>query len=141
MINVFGAIANGLLLAATLTYRPLRNSTACILLAHCILVDLFITLCTEPGLILVTYFGPDYIPPNFCQAWGGIMFGFVFVDNWSHTVLAINRFIAAIFPHQYKQVTTKRTLVMAVVFPWLISILLNFFPTAKIGMTYDALRS
>ena len=77
LINVFGALANGLLFVTTIRYPPLRKSSSCILLAHCILVDLFMTFTIEPGLILITYLGPSQLPVDLCRGWGAAMFGYV----------------------------------------------------------------
>jgi hypothetical protein len=104
-INVIGAIANLTIFIATMTYRPLRKSSSCPLLAHCILLDLFSTICPEPGLLLITYFGSIFeLPKNFCHGFGPLLFVTLFTNNWAHATLAINRLIAAVFPHQYKYI-------------------------------------
>lgn len=129
--NILGVALNGVTFVATITYRPLRNSSSCVLLAHCILIDLIWSLCVGPGLVLVTYFGPISLPANFCRGWGAVVWGTSYTSNWSHSILAIHRFTASVFPYQYKLFTTRRMLVSAVAFPWFAAVLLNSFMVAQ----------
>ncbi|OQV23639.1 hypothetical protein BV898_02382 [Hypsibius exemplaris] len=129
-INLIGALANILTFIATLTYRPLRKSSSCLLLAHCILLDTFITVVTEIGAVLVTLFGDRLFPAHFCQAWGVFVFGPTFVGNWAHALLAFNRFVAATFPHQYRRSTARPVLLATIIIPWVISVVVNVFPVA-----------
>jgi hypothetical protein len=140
-INFSGAVANGIIFIATMTYRPLHRSSSSLLLAHCILLDFFTTICVEPSLVLVTYFGSvASLPKNFCHGFGPLLFVTLFANNWSHATLAINRFIAAAFPHQYKYFVTRPALITAVTFPWLVSGMLNLFPIAQITVRYELAR-
>ena len=94
-INICGAFANGVTLLATITYPPLRQSSSWILLAHCMLIDFFVflvSLAFTPGLVLVTYLGSQPFPAYFCPFWGGLTFGITFAGDWTHGILALNRF-------------------------------------------------
>ena len=134
-INVLGSVANIVTFIATLTYRPLRKFTSCFNLAHCILNDTFTCFIIEPGVVITLYLGSS-LPTNLCRWWGPIVYVTFFANNWAHAVLAISRFIAAVFPHEYKRLTTRNWTVFAILFPWIISLLLNVFPMAEIKSQY-----
>jgi hypothetical protein len=140
IINIFGALANAVTFAATMTYRPLRTSSSRVLLTHCIFLDFFLAICTHPGAVFITYHSSAKYPPHFCQGWGAIVFGSYYANNWAHCLLAINRFVAAVLPHYYRYITTQPVLRLAVTFPWLISLAINFFPLAEINLRYAPMK-
>ncbi|OQV23089.1 hypothetical protein BV898_03134 [Hypsibius exemplaris] len=117
LINFLGAAANGVTFAATLTYRPLRKSSSCFLLAHCIINDLITCLLIEPGVVLIIYMDGGSLRPGFCRSWGLFVYLTFFANNWAHGLLACNRFIAAIFPYRYKFFTAKIMLTFTILFP------------------------
>ncbi|OQV22549.1 hypothetical protein BV898_03375 [Hypsibius exemplaris] len=133
-----GALLNAVTLAVTVTHPPLRRASSCALLCHCISIDLFMTLCTQPGSVLISYIGPDATTPwHFCQIWGGVAFGAYYLNIWAHCLLAVNRFIAFVFPHHYKYAVTKPVLIGSARVPWLMAGILEIFPVAGINMTYE----
>ena len=137
-INICGAFANGVTLLATITYPPLRQSSSWILLAHCILLDYLNAQFIAPGLILVTYLGAWPFPAYFCRIWGGVSIIITLAGDWSHAVLAVNRFIAVVLPHHYRPFTTRKMLSLAVAFPWLMACALNVNPVAGLaGVLYQ----
>jgi hypothetical protein len=140
-ISLIGAVVNALIFAVTVTYPPLRKSSSCVLLAHCILLDFFMSFCSNPGAVLASYTGFANLTRKFCRGWGVVRFCSVFVNNWVHCVLAINRLVAVVFPHYYKYFVTKFLMVVAVSFPWLIGLLLSVFPAAEVNMWYAASKS
>ena len=67
--------------------------------------------------------------------------GLSFTTNWAHSVLAINRFVAAIFPHAYRYFTKKCLLCLGVAFLWVTAIVLNIYPVAELnGQRYAQSR-
>lgn len=140
-VNLVGALLNSVLLAATLTYRPLRTSSSCVLLAHCIINDMIMNFISNPGSVLASYIGAVSISQPFCRGWGPFRFVTLYANNWVHTVLAINRFVAVVLPNRYKHIITKKMLVSGVVFPWVISVMLISFPMAQFRMSFESWRA
>lgn len=137
-VNLVGALLNSILLAATLTYRPLRTSSSCVLLAHCIINDMIMNFISNPGAVLASYIGAVSISQPFCRGWGPFRFVTLYANNWVHTVLAINRFVAVVLPNRYKHIITKKMLVSGVVFPWVISVMLISFPMAQYQISFES---
>jgi hypothetical protein len=138
-INPSGAVVNAVILTATLTYSPLRRCASFILVAHCILIDFLNTIFTNPGAALVSYFGSVRFHPYFCPIWGPVALGAISVNNWAHSVLAVNRLIAVVFPRHYKNIVTKPMLVLAVVTPWFITV--GFGVILMVGMDIRCVQS
>ena len=139
-VNISGAFINAVTFIATLTYRPLRHSSSSWLLAHCIFIDLFVSLVIGPGLVLVTFYGSQPLPQHFCEGWGFTVWTAIYTSNWSHAMLAMHRFIATIFPFRYSQLTAKPMLIAAVIFPWFIAISLNSFMAAGFHVRFEMAR-
>ncbi|OQV23091.1 hypothetical protein BV898_03136 [Hypsibius exemplaris] len=136
LINFLGAAANDVTFAATRTYRPLRKSSSCFLLAHCIIDGLIASLLIEPGVVLKIYMDGGSLRPGLCRSCGSFVYLTFFANNWAHGLLACNRFIAAIFPYRYKFFTAKIILTLSILFPWLFPLMFNEFPIAEIKTRY-----
>ncbi|OWA50247.1 hypothetical protein BV898_14770 [Hypsibius exemplaris] len=137
-LTVFGVAANAVILIATVKHPPLRRFSSCILLAHCVLIDLLTCIFLEPLVILTPYLGGFVaFPSNYCRIAGGPIMGSLFLTTWSHAVLAVSRFLAAVFPHQYRHFTRRPVQIAAIFLPWIIAVTLNAFPIAEWGIRYE----
>ena len=64
----FGMVANTILLLAMIIHRPLRLSSSCALIAHCIVIDIYATAVAIPTDTIPVYLGPDWpLPKTFCN--------------------------------------------------------------------------
>ncbi|OWA52413.1 hypothetical protein BV898_16870 [Hypsibius exemplaris] len=130
VVNGLGTLGNGILLTATLTYRPLRSASNWPLMAHNIALDLIMSLISNPGAIAVTF--DAYRQPltlTFCRLWAPIRFLTQSVCTWSHCALAVNRFLAIVSPKHYKRLVTRKAILAGIFFPWIIGGSVVLFPT------------
>ncbi|OWA49894.1 hypothetical protein BV898_14430 [Hypsibius exemplaris] len=132
VINAIGAGSNAMLLAASLIYPPLRRNSSNVLICHCILLDLIMCAISNPGSILASQVFNDILDRTFCLGWGFIRFFTMFLDNWVHAILAVNRFIAVVTPFRYKYFVQKPFLLLGVAAPWVIVFLICIIPSLDI---------
>ncbi|GAV09471.1 hypothetical protein RvY_19010 [Ramazzottius varieornatus] len=64
-----------------------------------------------PVVTVQTYLARDHPPtPSTCQTVGWIYYVILLATHWTEMLIALNRFVAVIFPHQYKAVTRKEAI-------------------------------
>ncbi|OQV12850.1 hypothetical protein BV898_12871 [Hypsibius exemplaris] len=134
LICLFGTVANAVLILVTCLYRKIRESSSSPLIIHCTALDLYLSAVVSPLTTILAYLGPgQYLPPNFCRYSAIGFFIFYYIQVWAACCLAFQRLIATLFPLHYQKFVTTRALVIMFVFPWLLNLLINIFPTLRIG--------
>ena len=58
--------------------------------------------------------------------------------HWSEFLVAANRFVAVIFPHKYKQVTSTRVVISSIIGCWLLSWICELIPLLEMGAVMDS---
>ncbi|OQV17729.1 hypothetical protein BV898_08186 [Hypsibius exemplaris] len=140
IINVLGAVANVLLLLALAIYRPLRNSSSCIFIGHCIVIDLYATVVTVPAVALPLYLGPGYpLPKDFCRLQPLLINSVYVVSLYAASMTALHRLIAAVLPLRFAVIRLRWINLLIILFPWLVTVSLNGLPV--FGVIYRMVRS
>ena len=62
------------------------------------------------------------------------VYGAYAASIYASSVLAAHRFIAAVFPLSFRRFTKKPAIVSLIILPWLISLIINIFPTVGYGL-------
>ncbi|OQV24127.1 putative Calmodulin [Hypsibius exemplaris] len=117
-INLIGGLASVVVLTVTLTYPPLQRSASSPLLAHCIALDLIMSLISNPGAILSQLIGATYISAQFCRGWGVVRWATMYANNWGHCVLAANRFVPVVLLEFYPNISSRSFQAFCIVLPW-----------------------
>ncbi|OWA49824.1 hypothetical protein BV898_14359 [Hypsibius exemplaris] len=136
LVNVCGAIGSAILLLAIAIHKPLRRSSSCALLAHCIALDLYATAIAVPVSVIVpTLLGPAHPLPNpFCKYSPLFVYAAIFAATWASTILALNRLVAAILPRQFAHFRGPRAKASMLIIPWIAAAIIALFPTAELGL-------
>ncbi|OWA52379.1 hypothetical protein BV898_16834 [Hypsibius exemplaris] len=139
LTNGTGILSNILLLIATAVHQPLRRSSSSPLIVHCLLIDLYTAAISTPIGFIPIYLGPvghDYLAQSICKYNTLILYLPIGCSMWASSVLAVHRFIAAIFPHQFVCLTRKPALFCLIVLPWTVASIVNVLPVFQIGKMY-----
>ncbi|OQV17506.1 hypothetical protein BV898_08439 [Hypsibius exemplaris] len=133
--NVFGTVANAILLLVLTAHRPLRQSASCALIVHCIIIDLYSTAVVVPVLTVPVYLGPAFpLPRDFCRFQPLIIYSSYAASMYASCVLALHRLLATLIPHRFHVLTGRRPLTAMIIFPWVVALAINIFPTVETGI-------
>ncbi|OWA51052.1 hypothetical protein BV898_15554 [Hypsibius exemplaris] len=131
----FATFANAVLLTALLINRKLRESSSSPLLIHIISLELLKATLAVPIYVLPLYLGPTWIlPAHFCPIQHFIVYVTFEAELYADSLIAVHRLIATVMPRHFKRINRPRTIVMAVSFPWVVSILGTIFPVMGVGV-------
>ncbi|OWA54327.1 hypothetical protein BV898_18735 [Hypsibius exemplaris] len=134
-LNFAGALANILLLLVMTVYKPLRQSSSCALLVHCIVIDLYQTVVAVPAQIIPVYMGPTHSLPTFyCRTLPLLVFSTSWASMHASCALAMHRLVATVLPHRYAAFTKRSSLALMILVPWVLSLCIAMFPTVEYGM-------
>ena len=121
LINLLSAIANIVLLLAMATHRPLRHSSSCFLIVHCLIIDPYATTIPVYGTVIPMYLRPHHPQPTWYCQYYPLFAGTTFtVEIYTTCVVAFHRLVAALFPRHFRVIATKGAIVFMLVFPWTI---------------------
>ncbi|OQV23016.1 hypothetical protein BV898_03065 [Hypsibius exemplaris] len=134
--TAFGTFANVLLLVTLCVYKPLRQSSSCPLIIHCIAINLYMTAVTVPGSTIPSFLGPNFdLPHNFCRY--QVLFSSAYpLIAFSECLLALHRLSAVILPDVFRSISTRKATTVLIVLPWLMTTILNAFPVAEVGFKF-----
>ncbi|XP_055350325.1 5-hydroxytryptamine receptor 7-like [Paramacrobiotus metropolitanus] len=129
-------------LVLTIVTRPKLRTGSGILIAHQQLLHVLQTGVSNPFYIVVGWAvwlggvsitGIDCtIAHFFCQV-------FICVETWSSVFLAVNRFVALIYPHQYRHISSNAAVAGFIVAAWCISAAIEIPALLGIG-SYFGMR-
>ncbi|OQV13809.1 hypothetical protein BV898_12028 [Hypsibius exemplaris] len=121
-IGVSACVLLLLLLATSLYHEKLRKGSK-ILVIHLLLVQLLICGFNFPILTVTSYqtLRNQTVSIN-CPVFLYLDIGSTHVENWASTLLAVNRYVAIIHPHQYKYFVSKTGLAITIILPWVIGL-------------------
>ncbi|OWA50816.1 hypothetical protein BV898_15322 [Hypsibius exemplaris] len=135
LTNGFGVVSNFIVLLALIVYKPLRRSSSSLLIIHCIVIDLYATAIAVPIDTIPLYLGPTWpLPPTFCKYQGLYLYITYAASQYASAVLAFHRLTAVICPLKFKIFTKRSAIVIMILTPWVISAIINIFPTAEVGL-------
>ena len=153
-ISTVGALLLILLLLSTLQQRKHYNGTR-LLIVHLMLLQLLLLGFTFPVLntqgYLVVLDGVGIGSGGYTRAihrqpfihCPSLMFLHVSImhaQTWAALLLAVNRFAAAVFPHQYRQMVTKKALIFMLLLPWCVGLGINMPLWFDVGVSYAVSR-
>ncbi|GAV09613.1 hypothetical protein RvY_19118 [Ramazzottius varieornatus] len=97
-----GGIINFFLAGMILSAPSLRSGSG-LLIAHALITGGVMVFVSHPAFAIQTYVA-RYQSPTFrlCQGLAWQYFVIVQAAHWSETLVALNRFVAVVFPHSYK---------------------------------------
>ena len=100
--GAFGTLANVIVLLALAVHTPLRKSDSAALITHGVAIDLYICAVGIPGFTLLQFHldARRQFPPDTCRIQRLIYIALP-AEMYAACVLAVYRFIAAIFPHYF----------------------------------------
>lgn len=132
--NALGTVANIILLLSLFLHRPLRRSSSSLLIAHCIITDIFTTAVVVPITDIPVYLGPGHrLPRHWCTYQSLYLYAVYPAGMWAACLLALHRFIATVWP-QYLPVFQRRTVVVCMLIaPWVLSFAINILPAVEQG--------
>ena len=135
LTNLFGACANILLLLVMGLYQPLRRSSSCSLIVHCIAIDLYITAVGVPISIVPTLLGPSIkLPDNYCIYKLIFVYAIYCVSMYASCFLALHRLMAAISPKLFSVFARKFVLISLILLPWIAATVINIIPAIDVGV-------
>ncbi|XP_055348970.1 melatonin receptor type 1A-like [Paramacrobiotus metropolitanus] len=135
-ISVVGIILYALLLTVIIQRKAYRSGCE-ILILHQIFVDVVMVAILIPSNILNVYLGQyNLFGYRDCAAMHFIFMTTLGVSNWSQTTLAVNRFVATLYPHSYKYWVSPVALVCMVAFDWLLTIANNIPEALSVDGSY-----
>ena len=140
-ISAVGALLLILLLLSTVQQRKHQSGTQ-LLIVHLMLLQLlllgvtFPILNTHSYLVVLDSVGVDVDSGGNVTAvrhqhlihCPSLMFfhvSLIHTEAWAAFLLAVNRFAATVFPHQYRQMVTKKALIFMLLLPWTIGLGIN----------------
>jgi hypothetical protein len=142
LTNTLGTLVNILLLLALVIHRPLRRSSSCALIAHCVVIDLYTTAVTVPTATIPVYLSATYnLPKHFCKYQSLFIFMAYGAGMYASSILAIHRLVATIFPRYFKVLTRKPIIACMIVLPWIVTMTLNVFPAVESGLKLSRANS
>ncbi|OQV11453.1 hypothetical protein BV898_14249 [Hypsibius exemplaris] len=116
-----GSLVNILLLAILIVNKRLRGRSGIIIL-HAVVIYLTICLIYIPLQLaqVRSFYSPSpFFIPN-CWSFHYVYTLTTFLAYWTDAALAVNRFIALCFPFAYPFWSTKKVIVMTLLFCWLV---------------------
>ncbi|XP_055337371.1 rhodopsin-like [Paramacrobiotus metropolitanus] len=125
ILAIIGTSLNVPLFVTIATGSKLNTGSGA-LIAHLLFIESMLCSVWNPIICISMY--TAHIKPlshTFCQY---ALFGyyiFLHCANWSTLLLAINRFVAIMFPHQYSKVSSKPALLFSMSFGWMVAIGFN----------------
>ncbi|XP_055344033.1 orexin receptor type 2-like [Paramacrobiotus metropolitanus] len=138
LLCAIGLILNILLVSAIIVSPALRHGSG-VLIAHSILLEVFLCAIAFPLVTASTYTPQFYVwSKPFCQYTMLLFYGVLWAENWADATIAINRFIAIFFPHGYKKTRTPTALAITILIGWIVplcTVLVLFF---EIGAVFQA---
>lgn len=135
LINALGTLANTILLLTLLTHKPLRQFFSFPLLLHCIAIDLYGTVVAVPGATVPVYLGPQWpLPAQYYHYQPLFVYMNYAASMYAGAVLAVQRLVATVKPHQFVCMTRRPALVTMLLIPWLAAPTINLFPTIGVGL-------
>ena len=138
---VFGTISNGLLLLTILTSQKLRSGSG-MLIAHSLAINFMLCAIHMPMVAIPTLLGRYYqfFNPSFCRYQVLFYYTCVYSVNYASLSVAVNRFVAIFFPHQYaKWANTKVTVFMALV-AWIVPFTCNLVMFYGVGGSFQSVK-
>lgn len=130
--NAIGVPANLLMLAAIVTYQPLRRSKGVALLIQCVVIDILLSAIVGPISSIILLLGPRHaLPPMFCRlGYSLINYTIHPASLYAMAFTAVQRLCATLFPLAYRRLFTKKSIAAMILLPWLIAFTLSAFPAA-----------
>jgi hypothetical protein len=123
IICIFGSVSNFILLFVIVSHKRLRSGCG-ILIGHLIATYLLMCSIHFPIYGFMLY-GRNFwftLPNNICKYVHYLQVISLYASNWTEACLAINRWIAIVFPHHYPAWTTLKVCLTMVTFCWVFSI-------------------
>ncbi|OQV23087.1 hypothetical protein BV898_03132 [Hypsibius exemplaris] len=134
LTNAAGAIANVILLLAMAIHRPLRKSSSCVLIAQCIVIDLYVTTVAVPLTAVPFYMGSKAkLSANFCRYETLFLYLAYSCGMYAEAVVAVHRLIATVLPQHFALFKRRSSIIGMLLLPWCISVTHAIFPTLGIG--------
>lgn len=124
VITVCGTVSNTVLLIIIGRSKRLRSGTG-FLIFHLLATGLLMCGIHYPIHIVLVY-GSNYwftLPANICSYVYYLLIVTKYANNWFEAWLGVNRFVAAVCPLFYSNLTTPKFAVFIVAFSWLFSAL------------------
>ncbi|XP_055350329.1 rhodopsin-like [Paramacrobiotus metropolitanus] len=116
-----------LILTVTIAFRPRLHTGSGILIAHHQFLHVLQTGISNPLYMFtgwIVWLGLSVSGMNcfvmhfFCKL-------FTFTEMWASLMLAVNRFVALIFPHHYNAISSNKAITVLMLIPWLIGLALT----------------
>jgi hypothetical protein len=130
VICLFGIISNSLCFLAICINPKLRKSGN-ILVANLLFLNILLGITVHPvTLISILYRQYGDLAKDFCDwlvYYYLVMHSFV----WQECLLAVNRFVAILVPHQYRLISTKRGIAATLCCGYSIALIINVFPLGQ----------
>ncbi|GAU97208.1 hypothetical protein RvY_08547 [Ramazzottius varieornatus] len=130
--NAIGVPANLLMLAAIVTYQPLRRSKGVALLIQCVVIDILLSAIVGPISSIILLLGPRHaLPPMFCRlGYSLINYTIHPASLYAMALTAVQRLCATLFPLTYRRLFTRKSIAAMILLPRLIAFTLSAFPAA-----------
>ncbi|OQV24159.1 hypothetical protein BV898_02109 [Hypsibius exemplaris] len=121
-VHLLGSILLALLIAASFHSKELLRGS-CILIFHIMLIELLICAITNPLLNVTAYLhlNRQFAHVN-CRALILLNATSQHALNWASLLLAVNRFVAIVHPHQYERWVSKVAVTSMIIIPWLVGL-------------------
>ena len=123
-LSLFGALFGAFSSVTILITKELRKGSE-VLIVHDLLIGTFLCSVTFPS-IAYTFFAASSLrqpPPVFICTFHFVVLSLgMSAGNWNCCFLAVNRVVAILFPHKYKDFTEKRVTILIIVVCWLTSV-------------------
>ena len=114
IICLLAASSHVLCLAAIITCPDLRRQGN-ILVTNLVVVGILLSVTAHPlAIASVIYRQYGALPENFCD-WNSYYYFVLHSFVWHECLLAVNRLIAIVLPHQYKRFSTRSAVIATVV--------------------------
>nr|QVK45867.1 G protein-coupled receptor [Proales similis] len=140
IILIFGSIGNGMTIASTLWFESLRKNPTYLVIMNQALVDLLTSLIVPAAWLAVLVLGEQFLLELelLCQIFAFSNLVFSSASSFSMSLLALNRYLAIVYPQRYKRwFTIKKTGIFCLA-TWTISFLLEAINYTDFGgRVYD----
>ncbi|OQV22856.1 hypothetical protein BV898_03288 [Hypsibius exemplaris] len=136
IFSVIGSAANLLVLTVVLLFSSLRKGVG-ILIPH--LLVCHVAVCAVLCPLFLRAYTPKYLRPNACEECRyqePFFLTLAYIINWSDTLLAINRFVAVLFPAKFALINRHLIQILAVMMSWCVVLLTTFPPMFDIWAVY-----